>query len=117
MLKSVRVALTLLLLALPLRAQQLELRFLDVGQGDAILIREGGKTALVDAGHSATILSRLQVLGVNTIDLVVASHNHADHIGGMAAVLRGEKVSYYLDNGWRHTTATYQRTIAAVERT
>ena len=45
---------------------------------------------------------------------MVASHNHADHIGGMTAVLNGIVVPYYLDNGVPHTTATYQRTIQAV---
>src|SRR5712692_3585378 len=114
MLQAVRVALILLVLALPLRGQQLELRFLDVGQGDAAVIREGGKTVLVDAGRSARIVLQLQSLGVDTIDLVVASHNHADHIGGMVAVLNSTRVPFYLDNGVPHTTATYQRTIEAV---
>jgi len=98
----------------PLRAQQLELRFLDVGQADAILVREGGKTALIDAGSGAGILTQLHALGVDTIDLLVASHNHSDHIGGMTAVLGGTVVRFYLDNGVPHTTATYQRTIQAV---
>jgi competence protein ComEC len=101
------------LLALPLPAQQLELRFLDVGQADAILVREGGKTALIDAG-SAGVLTQLRSLGVDTIDLLVSSHNHADHIGGMTGVLTGTVVRFYLDNGVPHTTATYQRTIQAV---
>src|SRR6267143_678024 len=111
MLEAVRLALILLLLAFPLRGQQLELRFLDVGQGDAAVIREGGKTVLIDAGRSARIMLQLQMLGIDRIDLVVASHNHADHIGGMIAVLSGTIVPYSLDNGVPHTTATYQRTL------
>jgi competence protein ComEC len=114
MFRTIRTALAVVLLSLPLRAQQLELRFLDVGQGDAIVIREGGKTALVDSGRSANIMVQLQALGIDTIDLLVASHNHADHIGGMAAILSNTGVRYYLDNGLPHTTATYQRTIQAV---
>ena len=114
MLQAVRLGLILLLSASPLRGQQLELRFLDVGQGDAAVIREGGKTVLVDAGPSARIMLQLQTLGIDRIDLVVASHNHADHIGGMPAVLSGTRVPFYLDNGVPHTTATYQRTIQAV---
>ena len=98
----------------PLPAQQLELRFLDVGQADAVLVREGGKTALIDAGGGVGGLAQLRALGVDTIDLLVASHNHSDHIGGMTAVLGGTVVRFYLDNGVPHTTATYQRTIQAV---
>jgi competence protein ComEC len=103
-----------LVFPLPLQGQQLELRFLDVGQADAALIREGGKSALVDAGASGDIMVQLQTLGIDTIDLVVASHNHTDHIGGMTAVLSGTVVRYYLDNAVPYTTATYQRTIQAV---
>lgn len=114
MLHVVRVALVLLVLASSAQGEQLELRFLDVGQGDAAVIREGGKTVLVDAGHSARIMLQLEALGIRTIDLVVASHNHADHIGGMTAVLGAAIIPYYMDNGVPHTTATYQRTIQAV---
>lgn len=106
--------LCLSLLTTPLVAQQLEIRFLDVGQGDAVLVREGGKTVLVDAGGSARIASFLQSLHIDTIDLVVASHNHADHIGGMTSVLQSAFVRFYLDNGVPATSATYQRTMSAV---
>jgi competence protein ComEC len=101
-------------LASSLTAQQLELRFLDVGQADAILVREGRKVALIDAGSGAGILTQLRALNIDTIDLVVASHNHSDHIGGMSSVLGNTVVRFYLDNGVPHTTATYQRTIQAV---
>lgn len=114
MLRVVRVALLCLAPVLPLRGQQLEIRFLDVGQADAVLVREGGKTALIDAGQSGALVSQIRALGVDTIDLVVASHNHADHIGGIASVLSQFVVRFYLDNGVPHTTATYQRVLQAV---
>src|SRR3954471_23639342 len=103
------------LLGSQLAAQQLEIRFLDVGQGDATLIREGGKTLLIDAGGATAIASYLRTLNVDTIDLVIASHNHSDHIGGMTTVLNSAVVRFYLDNGIAHTTATYRQTIQAVQ--
>jgi len=100
--------------ALPLKGQALELQFLDVGQGDAILIREGGKTALVDAGESPRIVGQLRSLKVETLDFVLATHAHSDHIGAMASVLRSFPVRYYMDNALPHSTLAYQRTMDAL---
>lgn len=82
--------------------------FLDVGQGDAVVIRSPeGKVALVDAGRDADILALLRRHGIDSIDIAIASHAHADHIGGMESVIRSLPVRYYMDNGFAHTTSTY----------
>ncbi len=102
----------------PVTAQDtapLEIRFLDVGQGDAILIRSGDKVALVDAGSSDNVVQKLRAAGVGHIDLAVASHNHADHIGGMDAVLDSLPVRMYLDNGHPATTRIQARVLQRVE--
>lgn len=87
------IALTTLLLALPTPspaqdAQQddpfIQITFLDVGQADAVVIRAPeGQTALIDAGRSDP-LQLLNDMDIDQIDLLVATHPHADHIGGMA---------------------------------
>ncbi len=107
----------LLLVVRPAHSQTLELRFLDVGQGDAALIvTPEGKKVLVDAGPGASpVVPYLRSHRYDTLDLVVASHGHSDHIGAMAGVLAATVVRFYLDNGIPHTTATYQRTMQAVE--
>lgn len=70
---------------------------LDVGQGDAILVRDGGQTALIDTGPDATTLRRaLARHGVRSIDTLVLTHTHADHVGGIAALASGIKVSSVL---------------------
>jgi competence protein ComEC len=99
----------------PDSAAPLELRFLDVGQGDATLLRGSGRTVLVDAGPSDRIVARLRELGVRSIDLLVASHNHADHIGGMDAVLDSFPVRSFLDNGHPATTRIQERVLERVE--
>ncbi|MDZ7778501.1 MAG: MBL fold metallo-hydrolase [Gemmatimonadota bacterium] len=88
-------------------APRMEIAFLDVGQGDATLIRSpDGRAALVDAGPGDPT-AQLEALGVDRLELVVASHPHADHIGGMEAVLDAFPVGAYMDNAQPHTTATY----------
>lgn len=115
-----RTALGALLVALclatrGLQAQGLELRFLDVGQGDAILVRSDRKVALVDAGRSPDIVNRLNDLGVDTIDFLLVSHNHADHIGGVPALLQNFPVRHYLDNGVPASGDVYRQAIKLVE--
>jgi competence protein ComEC len=94
----------------------LELHFLDVGQGDAVLLRApSGQTALYDSGPSGQrIVEALRERGVERLDLVIASHNHADHIGGLAEVIREFRPRFYMDNGVPHTTQTYRRVLEAV---
>ena len=66
--------------------------FLDVGQGDAILIRKGQQEILIDGGPDATAvireLSRRMSFWDRTIELVVLTHPHADHIAGLIEVLK-----------------------------
>lgn len=67
--------------------------FLDVGQGDAILIRTPGHAMLIDGGPSASrTIPLLADRGVHHIDVVVLTHVHPDHCGGLPAVLSRFKV-------------------------
>ena len=93
----------------------LRITFLDVGQGDAVLIQApGGQVALIDAGRTE-VVSTLRRFGVSAVDLAVATHPDADHIGGMAGVIEALPVRFYMDNGQPHTTATYRRLLAALD--
>lgn len=93
--------------------------FFDVGQGDAVLILSpAGPNVLYDAGESPSrIITHLQAVGVSRLDLVVASHNHTDHIGGLAEVIRLFRPRFYLDNGLPATTLTYRRVLEALQLT
>ncbi|KQX68868.1 ComEC/Rec2 family competence protein [Angustibacter sp. Root456] len=66
----------------------------DVGQGDALVISTGtGRAVLVDAGPDARAVDRcLTDLQVRTLDVVVLTHFHADHVDGLAGALRGRRV-------------------------
>jgi len=99
------------------RAQELSITFLDVGQGDAALIRSpAGKNVLVDAGPSPTrVADWLRRAKVDTVHLAIASHNHADHIGGMPRVLENIPVGSYMENGMPATTRTYAHIVTLLE--
>lgn len=115
--RLVATLLLTVLLALSLAAAQaLELHFIDVGQGDAVLIRSAsGHNTLYDGGRSAgTVLAYLRSVGVESLDLVIASHADADHIGGLIDVISAYRPRYFMDNGVPHTTATYRRLLGAV---
>src|ERR1051326_4842154 len=98
-------------------AAQLTIRFVNVGQGDAILLEApDGKKALIDAGPDGSfITSYLRQLHVDTLALVVASHNHQDHIGGMPGVLGTFTVRKYLENGIPQRTGVYKKTEEALK--
>merc|ERR1711990_268387 len=95
----------------------LEVEILDVGQGDAIFIRSPeGKTVLIDAGtgRKGNVVKMLQERSVESLNLMVATHPHADHIGGLDEVLEEIPVKVYMDNGMTHTTRSYAKVMEIV---
>jgi len=94
----------------------LRIEVLDVGQGDAILIRvPEGQAALIDAGPSRAVVDELGRQGVTKIDLVAVSHHHTDHFVGMGAVLDAYKPRYYLATGTSHAPPTYLKLLNQVK--
>ncbi len=94
----------------------LELHFIDVGQGDAVLIRSPtGQNVLIDGGRSDDdARAYLQASGVETLDLVIATHADADHIGGLEEVVRYYRPRLFMDNTLSHDTQTYRGLLEAV---
>lgn len=96
--------------------------FLDVGQGDSILIQIGTDyNMLIDAGTreaGETIESDLQALGVTSLDAVVATHPHADHIGSMKQIIEDYTIGTFymplLPDDQTPTTATYENMLDAL---
>ena len=100
--------------------KQLEVHFIDVGQGDATLIKApGGKTMLVDGGPNSAgkdVVAYLKAKGVKSLDYVVATHPDADHIGGLIDVLKTLPVKNFIDSGKTHTTDTYYEILTLIDK-
>jgi competence protein ComEC len=104
----------------PAPGGNLRIYALDVGQGDGLLvISPQGKTVLIDAGPTEAgdeVVAALRSHGVKQIDLMIATHPHADHIGGMKKVFDTLRVKKILDSGQTYGTATYEKLLAEVQQ-
>ena len=100
---------------------ELQVHVLDVGQGDSILIIvPGGKSVLVDAGVPGSgkiVLDAMKRYNIDHLDLMVATHAHADHIGGADEVLLHTKVSAVLDSKVPNSTKNYEDFLKAIDKT
>ncbi|GAB4213883.1 MAG: hypothetical protein OHK0022_51600 [Roseiflexaceae bacterium] len=94
----------------------LRVHFIDVGQGDSVLIETPDRrTMLIDGGNGGSgTLDYLRQQGIATIDVMVASHPHADHIGGLIDVLRAMPVGVVRTSGASHTTGTFEQFLDAI---
>ncbi|MBI1957216.1 MAG: MBL fold metallo-hydrolase [Candidatus Niyogibacteria bacterium] len=89
----------------------LTVSFFDVGQGDAIFIEApNGNQMLIDGGPDKKVLRELaDVMSFwdRSIDMIVLTHPHQDHVAGLVDVLRRFDVDYAVESGARHTIAEY----------
>lgn len=98
----------------------METHFIDVGQGDSsLIVTPNGKTILIDGGKKSAgekVLSYLNKQGIQSIDLLVATHPDADHIGGLIDVLQSVSVKKVLDSGKSHTSQTYLEYLNLIDK-
>ena len=105
----------------PARIDELSVHFIDIGQGDAILIMSPGGTMLIDGGPVTPRGGRMGVVdyiraqGIRRLDYVVATHPHLDHIGALPAVLSAFEVGRVIMPDAVHTTLAFERLLDAIE--
>lgn len=96
----------------------LKVHFIDVGQGDSTLIEKDGHYMLIDAGErdqGQAVVSYLKEQGVKTLDYVIGTHPHSDHIGGLEAVIQAFDIETVIMPEKAHTTKMYERLLDAIE--
>lgn len=99
-----------------LDVKPMQVHFIDVGQGDATLIKSGTHTILFDAGNwnNRDAIDYIHNLGITQLDLVIASHPDADHIGQLPLIFNELVVDEVWMNGVESTSRTFERTIELI---
>lgn len=95
----------------------LKVHFIDVGQGDSILIQSGTENMLVDAGTNESgpaVAAYLKSLGITKLSYLIGTHPHEDHIGGVDDVIRAFDIGTVIMPDVSHTTRTYEDVLDAL---
>lgn len=98
--------------------EKLMISYMDVGQGDAAYINVNGNDILIDAGprsDSKKLMEQLKAKNIDDFELVIATHPHEDHIGGMVDVFNEYDVENFYAPKVTHTTKTYQSLVKAIK--
>ena len=105
---------------IPTPEGSMAVHFIDVGQGDSILISmPTGENMLIDAGDNdkgEVVVDYLRSQGVERIDYLVGTHPHADHIGGLDDVIDEFDIGEIYMPRVTHTTKTYMDVLEAIDR-
>ena len=101
-----------------LDANQILVSFIDVGQGDSILVRSNSHAVLIDGGERAqdrALLRYLRNSGVRRLDYVIATHPHEDHIGGLITVLGRLDIGRVVMPDVTHTSYAFRDFLAVID--
>lgn len=96
----------------------MKVSYIDVGQGDSILVQVNGKKLLIDAGpndHTDKLISYLNKQNIKKLDFVVATHPHEDHIGAMDTVIRTYNIGEFYAPKKTTTTKTFENMVSALK--
>ena len=96
----------------------IKVSYIDVGQGDSILIQVNGKNLLIDAGPNDStdkLMSYLSKQNIKKLDFIVATHPHEDHIGAMDTVIKKYDIGQFYAPKKTTTTKTFENMVTALK--
>ncbi|MEG0151958.1 MAG: MBL fold metallo-hydrolase [Cellulosilyticaceae bacterium] len=99
-------------------SEELRVEFIDIGQGDAILLQASNEVMIIDAGDNATekdLVQQLKDRGISKIDYLVGTHPHADHIGGLDKIIDQFEIGKIYMPKKAHTTKTYESVLTSIK--
>lgn len=97
----------------------MEVHFIDVGQGDSILIEAEDSIMLIDAGENnkgSVVADYLEAQNISKLDYVIGTHPHSDHIGGLDTIFDTYKVDKVIMPEVVHTTKTYEDVLDVIDK-
>jgi competence protein ComEC len=95
----------------------LEVHFIDVGQGDSILIKAPKKNILIDGGDRGNAaLNYIRNQDIRSLDYIISTHPHADHIGGLLNIIESIPVGEVIDPAVAHTTQTFEDYLTLIDQ-
>lgn len=95
----------------------LKVSYIDVGQGDCVLVQQDDQAMLIDAGNRGDgdqIKTYIENQGVSVLDYVIATHPHADHIGAMDYIINSFKIGKVYMPEVTTNTQTFERLVVAM---
>lgn len=97
--------------------QFMQVHFIDVGQGDAILVQVNDKNLLIDSGpkeKSTYFLNYLNSLNIEKLDYIIATHPHEDHIGNMYSVIKKYNIGEFFAPKIIHSSKSFEKMVEAL---
>jgi len=97
---------------------QLKVHYIDVGQGDSILVHTNDVAMLIDAGergYGPGVVNYIKDQGINKLDYLILTHPHADHIGGATYVINAFDIGKIIMPKASHTSQTFENLLTTIQ--